>query len=914
MLQPSINSFIDWRQVLPLLDVEAKEGSMPMIVRCPLCRAHQLTIYDDNRFGGNWHYCNNCKSSGDLIVLASKVWGVSILQTILRLADAGATIPEKYVTDQQIAKYESRYAGLQEACKKMLWNATYDMHANRTRVRSAITSMALLMDPLQPSWPKRMGRFMGGASRGDVYKAIFNRPELSFGVLSKTGRVLDKAGWRDVIVIPFHTLPQQCATLLFYGIRGMEGLSTDLHVIDCGPGVINRRVESGLCMYDVLCDKLTDPYGFGNVAFVFNDPIVALRLQARHMRDTSQPLPLVSSRTGEFTRGNSTVTLTSQDVWTTCPKKQYIFWNTHMAPEIFDSAAMANGLVCISPIPETMTRQAPHTVLSFIQQNARPWMVVLDEQLQLLNEEEAVEFIRSLLMVPECLQQFRRHCSTKIQELLDRNSGKIHSLSTVQIKKKTIVESDVGWFINDRKPECVSNAVIRMVKILCDADDEDAEPIVSGFVLYDKKSYPFQTTLSTINKNAGSWLKKFLLRVAGELPVVRNSWNTDLFDIARQFHEPQVVVDDKRFGWRPKKSCFRLPQFSVNIHGEIDDTPADIVEEFSPGTELGPPVLGQDIGPLLCDTPANRLFWAAISCLCANILAPAIGKRTAGIGLVGRGSILVGRSAAFACGSAELRAGCISVTTQDKTARRIDEITGRHNWPLVVSADGGGGHKMTLSTWLNGAYNRNIVTPLGVDLSYIAGILGPWRFIRENTPIAASMAIHEIGKFVIPHWLKCICENQLKLPQGDSYIQQIAMSLRKTFNLHGDASLISKGADLVDDGSADPENSALQFVRLLMEFLQRGRMRFVHEGEHKKNAIPKIVRIAADSQRPAVFVGKDALHTVLANHTLVFPDHQKITEALQIAGALRDECAYNGDNGWLIDDEWWHLQVEKCHE
>ncbi len=259
-----------------------------------------------------------------MIALAAKAWKYTIPETIRKLADCGATIDEKYTHDKAIAKYEKYFSGMQDEADRLAVDSRKLLHSGKVNVQYVLQQSGFGADQKTLYWPKRMGRFMGAAGRLRIYQSIFNKPdETNFDKMHRQ-RLLSGKGWRDVVTIPFHSLPGQTSGWLFIGKRGAGTADHAFHIFD--GGYARPTAESGLCMYDVLDTPTAYKDKFGDNVFVFNNPLTALQLQGRHMRDSELPLPLVASYNAKQKRIRNVVSLVVHDLWKTRPDKKFIFW------------------------------------------------------------------------------------------------------------------------------------------------------------------------------------------------------------------------------------------------------------------------------------------------------------------------------------------------------------------------------------------------------------------------------------------------------------------------------------------------------------------------------------------------------------------------------------------------------------
>src|SRR6516162_5508225 len=105
---PSLNSYVPWTSVLPILGVEISGSALPAVVRCPICQALTLTVYRDPAKPCQWYVCSSCGFAGDAVELTATVGNISPGSAILKLAARGLSIPPKFLEPDQIDRHIAR--------------------------------------------------------------------------------------------------------------------------------------------------------------------------------------------------------------------------------------------------------------------------------------------------------------------------------------------------------------------------------------------------------------------------------------------------------------------------------------------------------------------------------------------------------------------------------------------------------------------------------------------------------------------------------------------------------------------------------------------------------------------------------------------------------------------------------------
>jgi len=849
-----------------------------------------------------------------MIELAAKFWKCSLHDTVARLEHEGLHFPDGRATAHAVNMYADLHVGRRQRCQNLLETARKRMADGSVPVERLIHRLGLRQEQQRQDWAARMGRFMGAANlhvvRGTFVR--FKNPKQRGGNPLSQMQLFRGVGWKDVLVIPFHDLPDRFAGFLFIGRQARKQDYAFKIVDEVRGNSSGRRAEIGVCMYDVLTGPTDRQDWFRNDVFVMADPVVALKLQSRHMRDSALPLPVVGTYNKLLPRGKSQDwELVTYQLWNTLPGRRFIFWGPILSGNLFNMAARADGLVCISPVPTNMGRESSAGWLRRLQRKARHWTEVLETSLRTLPEESAVKLLSNLDLSSDVMRMFVDGCGDIAKQRIQNYRHRIESLCRVTINGHDVVESALGWSLQSTD-ECISNAILRIEKIVCRPDAPDNEPQCKGQIIFKGQSSAFTTRMDALEKHTARWLKREVLNRFDELPLVKRNWSPHLIELSRQFHTPLVVREDGRFGWKPHDSHFALPQFVVNLGGDVVAEEASVIDSMAPGQTLQPPdALPNAAAVLLEHTPANQLFWATAACLGANILAPAAGQQIAGLGLIGHGGIMVGKGTARAFGCCEYSAVGRQLAYGEREARRIEQVLITHNWPMMVMR-GAGASRTILDAWINGHYSHNAVLCTDAYRADLLATLDAWRFVAKSDPIEISPAIQLYGPLILPLWLQRLCGQKLTLQSHeDAYVLRVLDDLAHMMAPYGSTDIIHKAAAIIDDATS-PADRGHRFVSLMYHLIADGILPFHPGALAKKQKIPAILRIADERRAPGIFVPREAVTYGLLRKSISIPDPGRVTDALRSANALDCECKYNGDVGWFIVEQWWSRQIERC--
>jgi len=914
----SINAHIGWHQVLPLLGIKAASTSIPLMVPCPMCRKPRLTIYNDSKFGGNWHYCPDCHSSGDMIELAAKTWKISLEDTIRRLVASGLPFPADAVTQEAIRRYEQGYVAEQTHIRRLREDSRRLMADGDVQLERVLQQMGLPQDHQRAYWRKRMGRFIGGADKLRCIQGFYPhagpRKENSVG-RNEHANMFRGKGWNDMLVVPFHDLPERCAGVLFIGRHAERDKDYTFRLVDsklAPHGAAAAVAEIGVCMADVLNGPTSHAQLFKNQVFVIPDPATALKLQARHMKDADLPLPIVGTYNALVRRQTRKWELRTYDFWRTRPDKRFIFWDKVLSANLFNMAARADGLVSIVPAAQYTWRRPPHMWLRDMQRRARPWAEALEAHLRVIPEDAAATLLQNIDIPPDMLMQFTDGCCDEVQELLERHRKAATQFHNTTVRGQGIEEMSNGWHVA-KTGECVCDAILRVEKVICIEDDEDADPYYQGRIIYGNEQVEFVEPMSKIESDPGTWLKKKVLSKLGKMVVIKRAWAPHIFDIARGLHTPEVIREDGKFGWKPRDSCFSLPKFAVHVGGEVCDEPAHVVDAWAPGQDLdAPTAVIPDLSPLLEDSPANALVWATAACIGANILAPAVGQHVTGIGLIGHGAVLCGKETARTCGCCEYSSASATPAGIDKSLGVITDVTARHRWPLMVNMQNQA--RRVQDVMAHGGYEANTILCTDKWHADVWSLVGSWRFINGPKAVEPGAHVRQLLPRVLPLWLRRISQRKFKLEShADEYLIRVIDDMASMMQEHGPVKVIYEAGSRVDNVAELPKKPAQKLVALLHEQICDGYIRFARPGDTTKGRGATIVRCAPKDRAPGIFIPRVAITGICEKRGVMPPDPARVSDAFKAANALDGECEYDNERGWFISESWWNKQIDRCN-
>ena len=396
----SLNRYAPSFAVLPCLGIRCPTTCWPRVVQCLLCGSPRMDIYSDFDHDGEWHLCRDCGSSGDLIQLAARTWNTDEYGAVQRLAELGVPFPPEEIEWPGIQKYVTNHVDRRRRITEFVNNRSRDFLSTSAETTRLAKELGLRWS--SGGCVRRMGRFIFESNVVEMSQLLQPHVKDQTTATSGSGRVFRGRKWRNVLVIPFGDFPGRVTGFLMLGRDGgpedivFRSVYCDRCVTRDGRNHV--PVEAGLAMSEVLHQPTYRRELFGYNFIVSVNPLAALAIQSRHLRDNELPLPLVGAYDGLLppTRFGNCRPVCSQYVWWCQPRRSYIFWHPRLTPELFSLACRPAGKVSVVPPPDHRRRLLPHVWLQEVQRSARPWRDVLVETLEQLPRHELPGFIKAL--------------------------------------------------------------------------------------------------------------------------------------------------------------------------------------------------------------------------------------------------------------------------------------------------------------------------------------------------------------------------------------------------------------------------------------------------------------------------------------------------------------------------------------
>ena len=461
----SLNANVPWQGLLGELGVTVRSQGLPGVVRCPICKHGVLQVSEDRVAGGQWHHCYECRSSGDMIELAAKTWGVDVESAVVRLASAGFDLPRDadaiHAYVRQHVRYRERLASLWKQSQQGL------LPGIGTFLR-LVHELKLGCNVSDKRWRDGPTGLPGGIDTITVERT------LAPGAMKQADACHQKAnpssnatfrgqGWDDVLVMPAYDLPERICGFMFIGRDGDPEKDFIFRRANLGTSANQHTAEpfeAGLSMHPQALKMAED---WDQTVFALDDPLVALRLQMRHFEQSTRPLPVavwydsdarpLGQRNGQRLR--------TMNAWAMMGTRKLVFWSPRLDAAAIRQAAHVDGLISTvgprNPKEESLKdfvwKYSPRDLLRHIQKSARPWHEVLAEQMATMTDWDVEQLFLRLQTDGEDREDILRRCGQTVRQRVARIFADRQAERTIVLDGRRISERRDGWYVLDGKPK-----------------------------------------------------------------------------------------------------------------------------------------------------------------------------------------------------------------------------------------------------------------------------------------------------------------------------------------------------------------------------------------------------------------------------------------------------------------------------
>jgi hypothetical protein len=286
----------------------------------------------------------------------------------------------------------------------------------------------------------------------------------------------------------------------------------------------------------------------------------------------------------------------------------------------------------------------------------------------------------------------------------------------------------------------------------------------------------------------------------------------------------------------------------------------------------------------------NELFWAAATCLLADILAPALGLPRTSTALVGPGAIAVGAATALAFGCLTTKVPGEYKTILPAHARQLLDA---HRWPILVRRSPDDAVQVVNYHAL-GQFGGGVIVAAGAWSGETLALADGWHVITGPRPATADRAA-EHGGAILRAYLKDLCDRRLALDVSGTLIDAISADLDAWYGQYAASRAVAGSRAYIT--ADDPDEHPARFGRLVGHLIDCGELRFAPPG----TKAPQVIAVLGDDR---VHIPKWSLGESLARKYAVALDADAISARLRAAGVLLDERDQDSVAGWVVPERW----------
>lgn len=826
-----------------------------------------------------------------MIELAARVWNMSLEGTIQRLRREGFEIS---IDVADIKAYIENTVKYRIRMRDMWKQSRQNMLQHSAGVGALLQKLGLRVASDHSRWGQAGGQLVGCMSAWDIEKTM--RPNSAYRDKKKSWRkstrrpVFKGRGWGDVLVFPTFDLPQRIRGFLFVGREADP--EKDFVFRLCylensgGHGWVDRRCSGVLTHPDVLT---TD----SEFIFATDDPAAVYRVQQQNFRLSSKPLPLVAYLDEHPHRPRKT--------WEMFHDRQLIFWALKDPIPAFRQAIENNGMVSTAG-PEThddhqtwayLDRMSPTDLMARVHHSAVPWQRAVARYLAQCDDNDIEEFVSQLQMaeinVATTAEQLPRRARERLQQILFKD----RTTKAVTMDQKQVVEKPGGWYLSTPRngDELLVNAHIRIDYVV--QHKRIRQTYYRGRVIWKGEELDFVCPKKEFDRNPFAWVEQFLLDQGKGMLQYAKHWSSKAVLLATQFHQPEFVMGADFVGYDVGSQKFMLPGYEIHLGGRIAEHTHGVASGPLPASSIGRPEV---ISPQELAEINHPTCWATVVSLLANILAPAFGEETQGIGFLGAGADSIGKDTCEAVGCITHR---LRIRTRLEPLRDEEAL---HGWPIVVETAVG---KKLASEWIDPdrrAAPHNCAMLLDWYTFHAKLLLGDWHLLRD--PAAGSLGKDEIIALrrLVAAYLRDLMSRNLEMaaqgPGFGSWWAQVHADLLSFVKRHHGDTAALRASEAVY-APTDKMSQANAFADLTGELLRTSRFVLVPEGFEDESK-PTLTTIDSLGKMGLCVPKIDFIQQLQRKEVSIFDGH-RITRALADADVLLEDR----EAGWVVNHEWW---------
>lgn len=831
-----------------------------------------------------------------MIDLAAMVWKLNIPDAVRRLGEIGCLPPP---TDRFDERLRSHLVTVQKRqLHQQFWQRSQHTFfvANTADLRDLQCQLGVkAIRDWSYNGPWRP--LIGGTSVVEIESALVEPSRFSAtGGVIRGSNNFTGTGWSALLVFPFWALPGLLTGFLCAG-RDLNRSQDYVYLPLYQPNQHQPVYDAGVALLPVVTLP-PHPVLHDNL-IVFDDPVLATRIQLRHLREYDCPLPLISIyRRDKQLR-------TSSHIWNWL-RRRTVFWgpreptfalhhacsskSRYSHAKAGDSVlgATGKGVLCSDNL-------RPLDWMSKIVRLSKGWNLSLADRLLKLNDQEAVNWLASLRLTGQECQTFIADCTPTLRERLQRLYSAKASLRQVRLGKCDVHETNGGWYTNRN---CISNAVVRIEQIL---QSSDGSQYYRGEILYQDQTVPFTDKATNMQSQLLSWACRWLSQAGYPGMQFSPSWDARGIQIAIALHAPHVVTDGDQYGWNQHQHQFNFGDFSLVLGG-------DVVQHATvplPKLSMSEPVLDTpaklspfEVKQLSKRSHEQSLFWATVSYLAANLLAPAIHRERGGLLLDGAGAQQLGRDLLLSVQCAEWQRALRNDYPRFNT-EVTQYLTRYPNWPFLVQTNK---PWRELDDWLNSRRTHCPVVLPNYAACRAMGTRG-WAILRCDRKVGPLQPeLQQTARRCVSAYLHDLCSRQLELPHTTCHLlTDVLTDVARWFREHysGDVRGLYGAFDMLELPGQFPIYK--HFLDLVFRFINTGHLQW----RRAEFVTTQETAIATyDETQRVVWLPEETITRTWEQSAKTLPTLATIDASLHDTGALVDRRVFVDSPGWLLQADW----------
>lgn len=919
---------VDWYTLLNLLEIDNNKRSLPVQTACPLCRKTQLLIFPDELTPGQWYYCRNCRSTGDLVQLASRTWQLSIDQTIAKLLENNAaTLPndpralaENDHVDRPISNYKKTAKILaayndmvDDSARHLAGSADLTRLLNKLYINPRVTKEALIAgfgNVVGGTSAKKIGDALSGTRIKPANLIPFiptksndgNNEEYPIQVNRQNYSRLPKRHRGDLLMIPFYSCPGRLCMMRYIDKQAdprLDFIDQPIASFRHGRSARNKEnsvfspdypdLEGGITFNRRLLDNKQ------NVIVAIEDLMVYLRMQASHHgRGVITPLPIVHYY--------DSVKRYASRSWSIFDGAKKIFWCCKLTPSVLFQAIRTDGYIVYTDIDdktETGIRQfiqskIPTQLISEFENRAVPWPVALEAWAENKSDNELENLLRSVATRRDDATQFVCHCSKQFQRRCRRLVDvKNHSLH-IQLRGQHIMDSNEGWKVAVSASHSVfhviSEARLAIDKAIAIPNKNDS--MYYGRILYKDYSIPFVEPASYISHDPLLWMHNRVVAAGLGVPTYDKRWNVAVMQMAMMFRTPIVGDGLDCVGWDDDSNSFEFPKISIKASGRVTKQHKLLLSDSFPGAVFSEPttLTPNNLDGILSDNETNRTFWTLFVATVTSALRPMFGYANRNVAVIVENSGKAAGVSARCC-------GCATVNSlRDVDMARVVSLAGIHRWPTAIGLE-------------SRPTKAHVARLLSEDVSEVPMMLGVnwwqsrwlvmtgWDAVRLSGESQLPLAQQKLACTLVPSYIVSLLSRQTALQSDDNaFIRMVTDDVAYWLeSINADGSLlraIKTENILTAETASETALGDIVFSMLSEEGV-------IIENSLDTASERDLVRIEKN-----IFIPQSLLIPLIKEKTELEVSASGITAAFKQSGVKVKPTTMQGKYGWLLNEQW----------